>query len=112
MPSSVDVCVEPRYADTGKENPEPTMFEVFFTSLKGFDVFLTKKERETISEIMRETETKKCVLNIIEPYGWENTRICTRQRTDGVGEGGYIWKIEQRPPEKAKGPPGSVRDYK
>jgi len=113
MPKGVGVIVVPRYLN-GESNGEeliPSMFEVTFTPSGSPHKGLSKEEREAVRKIMFDDDTKESIVNILEPYQWGNPRVCTRNRvTDEELE--YIWKIEHRPPEKAKGPPGSVRDFK
>lgn len=73
------------------------MLEVHFTRVGGLQTVFLKTEKERIREVMQESNTKQCVRNILEPYKWENMRICTRNRIADESHT-YVWKIEQRLP--------------
>ncbi len=95
MPSLVKVTVEPRYMNGSTKKLVPTMLEVHFTREGGLHKTFLKTEKERIREVMQESSTKQCVRDILEPYKWENMRICTRNRIADEAHT-YVWKIEQR----------------
>lgn len=109
-PMAMNIKVEPRYLNGESRGEEltPSMFEVTFTSSNNPQKGLSKEERVAVREKLFDNDIKQNIANILEPFRWENPRVCTRNRvTDENPE--YVWKIEHRPSEEAKGPPGSVR---